>query len=63
MVADLEVERRRGADPAQLDRVLLAPGRGGLLGQVGDAGLELGQAGLGGAQAGLGLVQAVGQLL
>ena len=63
MVADGEVELPGAADPAQLDRVLLAAGRGGRVGQVGRAGLDLGQGGLGGAQPGLALVQAGGQLL
>ena len=63
VVADGEVEVPRGADPAQLDRVLLAAGRDGRVGRVGHAGLDLGQGGVGGAQAVLGLVEAVRQLL
>ena len=59
VVADGEVEVPRGADPAQLDRVLLAAGRDGLLGRVGHAGLDLGQGGVGGAQAVLGRVEPV----
>ena len=50
VVADGEVELPGAADPAQLDRVLLAAGRGGRVGQAGRAGLDLGQGGLGGAQ-------------
>jgi hypothetical protein len=63
VVTDGEVEVPWGADPAQLDRVLLAAGRGGRVGQVGHPGLELVQLGLGGPQAGLGPVEAARQLL